>query len=176
MKGDGRWGRAVGLKFKVEVVRSPRRRKTIEATRDGNKVVVRLPATLTRSEANRWVKVMVERIEAADEVSRLNEKKELERRARELHKRYFNSRPALKSIRYVGNQRDRYGSCTPADGTIRLSHVLADFPDWVRDYVIVHELAHLRAPDHGPYFWQLVRRYPQAERARGYLLAKGIEE
>ncbi|HVL33875.1 MAG TPA: M48 family metallopeptidase [Actinomycetota bacterium] len=163
------------MKLKVEVVRSPRRRKTVEATKEGNKVVVRLPATMTRSEAKRWVKEMVERIQQAEQVNRLNERKELERRARELHARYFHSRPALKSIKYVANQRDRYGSCTPDDGTIRLSHVLAEYPDWVRDYVIVHELAHLRAPDHSPYFWQLVRRYPLAERARGYLLAKGID-
>lgn len=163
------------MKLKIEVVRSPRRRKTIEATREGNRVVVRLPSTLTRSEARKWVKVMVERIEQTEQVNRLNEKRDLERRARELHERYFHGRPALRSIRYVANQRDRYGSCTPADGTIRLSQVLAEFPDWVRDYVIIHELAHLRAPDHSPYFWQLVRRYPQAERARGYLIAKGIE-
>lgn len=163
------------MKLKIEVVRSPRRRKTIEATKDGNKVVVRLPATLTRSEARRWVRVMVERVKETEALERLNEKRELQRRATELHDRYFSSRPALRSIRYVANQRDRYGSCTPADGTIRLSHVLADFPDWVRDYVIVHELAHLRAPDHSSYFWQLVRRYPYAERARGYLIAKGME-
>lgn len=163
------------MKLKVEVVRSSRRRTTIEATKEGNKVVVRLPATLTRSEAQKWVKVMVDRIEQTEQINRLNEKKDLERRARELHERYFDSRPALKSIKYVNNQRDRYGSCTPADGTIRLSHVLEEFPDWVRDYVIVHELAHLRAPDHSSYFWQLVRRYPHAERARGYLIAKGID-
>jgi predicted metal-dependent hydrolase len=155
------------VKLKVEVVRSPRRRKTIEATKDGNKVVVRLPSTLTRSEARRWVKVMIERIQQAEHVSRLNEKRELQRRAHELHERYFRSRPALRSIRYVPNQRDRYGSCTPVDGSIRLSHVLADYPDWVRDYVIVHELAHLRAPDHSSYY---------AERARGFLIAKGMEE
>ncbi|MGZ4104249.1 MAG: M48 metallopeptidase family protein [Actinomycetota bacterium] len=163
------------MKLKIEVVRSPRRRKTIEATKDGNKVVVRLPATLTRSEARRWVKVMVERVKETEALDRLNEKRELQRRARELHDRYFGSRPVLRSIRYVANQRDRYGSCTPVDGSIRLSHVLADFPDWVRDYVIVHELAHLRAPDHSQYFWQLVRRYPYAERARGFLIAKGME-
>lgn len=163
------------MKLKVEVVRSRRRSKTIEATKEGNRVVVRLPATLTRAETRRWVKEMVDRIQQAEQVNRLNEKQQLERRARELHQRYFDGRPKLRSIRYVANQRDRYGSCTPSDGTIRLSHVLADFPDWVRDYVIVHELAHLRVADHSPYFWTLVKRYPHAERARGFLIAKGIE-
>ena len=164
------------MRLKVEVIRSPRRRKTIEAVKDGNRVVVMLPATLTRAEARRWVAEMVGRIEESEHVRRLNEKRELERRARELHQRYFGGRPALRSIRYVANQRDRYGSCTPADGSIRLSHRLAEFPDWVRDYVIVHELAHLRVPDHSSYFWKLVARYPLAERARGYLIARGIEE
>jgi predicted metal-dependent hydrolase len=164
------------VRLKVEVVRSPRRRKTIEAKKEGNRVVVLLPATLTRSEARRWVRTMVERIEESEHVRRLNEKQSLARRAHELHQRYFGGNPQLRSIRYVGNHRDRYGSCTPADRTIRLSHRLAEFPDWVRDYVIVHELAHLRVPNHGPWFWSLVRRYPLAERARGYLIAKGFEE
>src|SRR5439155_26912706 len=122
------------VKVKVQVVRSPRRRTTVEAVKDGNRVVVRLPATLTRSEARRWVREMLDRIEESEHVRRLNEKRDLQRRAEELHERYFNGRPKLRSIRYVANQRDRYGSCTPADGTIRLSHRLAEFPDWVRHY------------------------------------------
>lgn len=164
------------MRLKVEVIRSRQRRKTIEAVKEGNRVVVRLPATLTRSEARRWVREMVERIEVSEHLRRLNEKRALWHRAQELHERYFGGRPSLRSIRYVSNQRDRYGSCTPSDGTIRLSHRLAEFPDWVRDYVIVHELAHLRVADHSPWFWKLVGRFPHAERARGFLIAKGIEE
>lgn len=163
------------MKVKVQVVRSPRRRKTIEAVKDGDRVVVRLPATLTRSEARRWVRVMVDRIEKSEHLRRLDEKKDLARRALELHERYFDGTPPLRGVRYVGNHRARWGSCTPVDRTIRLSHRLADFPDWVRDYVIVHELAHLRIPDHSQSFWRLVRRYPLAERARGFLIAKGID-
>ena len=52
---------------------------------------------------------------------------------------------------------------------------LAAFPDWVVDYVIVHELAHLAVADHSPEFWALVSRYPRTERARGYLIAKSGE-
>jgi hypothetical protein len=42
-------------------------------------------------------------------------------------------------------------------------------PPWVVDYVLLHELAHLAVPGHGPQFWALLETYPKTERARGYL-------
>ena len=50
------------------------------------------------------------------------------------------------SVRWVTNQNGRWGSCTPADRTIRISHRIQDMPDWVIDYVLLHELAHLVVP------------------------------
>ena len=77
-----------------------------------------------------------------------------------------------EQITWSDRQEWRWGSCTPSRGTIRISRRLASMPDWVLDYVIVHELAHLEVPGHGADFEALVRRYPRAERARGYLIAK----
>lgn len=84
--------------------------------------------------------------------------------------------PRATSVRWVDNQQWRWGSCTPGDGSVRLSTRLAGYPPWVIDYVIVHELAHLRVASHGPDFWALVGRYPRTERARGFLMAKGLED
>lgn len=162
--------------MKVEVVRSPRRRKTITAERREGRVVVRLPAGLTRAEERTWVHTMVSRLEQRERAERLNARRNLERAAGRLNRDYFDGRLRWRSIRYVTNQRDRYGSCTPEDGTIRISHRVAEFPTWVREYVLLHEMAHLAIPAHSPRFWRLVDRYPMAERARGFLIAKGWEE
>ena len=63
----------------------------------------------------------------------------------------------------------RWGSCTPADRTIRLSRRLLGLPDYVVDYVLLHELTHLLVPGHGPRFWEAMSRYERLERARGFL-------
>jgi hypothetical protein len=55
------------------------------------------------------------------------------------------------------------------DGTIRISARLRGMPSWVLDYVLLHELAHLLQPRHGPQFWALLQGYPRTERARGFL-------
>ena len=79
----------------------------------------------------------------------------------------------------MSNQRSRWGSCTPADGSIRLSDRLRGMPSYVVDYVILHELAHLLVAGHNRDFWTLLRSYPRLERARGFLdgvaLAKGLD-
>lgn len=93
---------------------------------------------------------------------------QLQRRAFELADRYLDGvRP--QSVRWSARMARRYGSCTPAQGSIRISDRLAGAPAWVLDYVLVHELAHLVVPTHGAQFDALVARYPRAERARGYL-------
>src|SRR6266545_3342449 len=74
-------------------------------------------------------------------------------RARRLVARYLAEYPAAgrpASIRWVRNQNGRWGPCTPTDRTIRISDRLMDMPDWVIDYVLLHELVHLVVPSHSP--------------------------
>jgi predicted metal-dependent hydrolase len=153
----------------VEVRRSARRRRTVSAYRDGDRTVVLLPARMTATEEAHWVRTMLDRL-AAKDARRPRGDDALLRRALALSTRHLDGRARPVSVRWVTNQHGRWGSCTPADRTIRLSHRLRELPDWVVDYVLVHELAHLLVADHSAEFWAYVARYPMAERARGYLL------
>ena len=157
-----------------EVRRSARRNKTISAEIVGDALVVMIPERLSRAEEQEWVTLMAARMAERRRRERLNSDGALERKAAELAGRY--RLPTPRVIEWVTNQQSRWGSCAVDESTIKLSLALADYPAWVRDYVIVHELAHLLVPDHSPEFWALVARYPLAERARGFLIAKGMEE
>lgn len=152
----------------VEVRRSPRRRRTVSAYRDGDRTIVLIPARMSRAEEREWVAVMLRRLEAQDTRRRPSDVALLDR-ARRLSAEHLGGAARPSSVRWVTNQASRWGSCTPGDRTIRLSHRLQGRPGWVVDYVLVHELAHLVEAAHSPRFWSLVAAYPRAERARGYL-------
>ena len=151
--------------FAVEVIRSPRRQKTVSARVVEGRIRVRIPAWMSADDERRFVTDAVERIEQ----KRRSASVDLEGRGRELAASY--DLPTPKSIRWATNQQHRWGSCSIGSGDIRISMRLLDVPPWVLDHVIVHELAHLVVPDHSDSFHRLLARYPLAERATGYLLA-----
>jgi predicted metal-dependent hydrolase len=153
----------------VEVRRSKRRRRTVSAYRDGERIVVLIPASLSKREEVEWVQAMVAKLERQEQRRRPSDE-ELLKRARALSDRYFGAMAVPETVRWVENQQARWGSCSPGERTIRLSTRLQGMPSWVIDYVLVHELAHLLEPAHDARFWGWVDRYPQAERAKGYLL------
>ncbi|MBG7700168.1 M48 family metallopeptidase [Streptomyces sp. MC1] len=152
----------------IEVRRSARRRRTVSAYREGDRTVVLIPARMSKAEEQRWVTVMLDKL-AAQESKRVLGDAELAERAERLSAQYFEGRARPASVRWVTNQNTRWGSCTPAEGSIRLSHRLQGMPEYVVDYVLCHELAHLLVPGHGADFWRLLEAYPRTERARGYL-------
>jgi predicted metal-dependent hydrolase len=153
----------------VEVRRSKRRRRTVSAYRDGDRVVVMIPASLSRKEEAEWVETMLARLEKSEKRRKPSDT-DLMKRAADLNDRYLGGIATPDSVRWVENQQTRWGSCTPGDRTIRLSVRLQGMPSWVIDYVLVHELAHLLESGHDAAFWAWVDRFPQAERAKGYLI------
>ena len=156
----------------VEVRRSARRRRTVSAYRDGDVTVVLIPARFSKAEERRWVAEMIARLQAREARRQRGPRRSDEAllaRARQLSTTVLDGAAQPTSVRWVTNMASRWGSCTPSDGTIRVSGRLRDMPGWVLDYVLVHELAHLLVPGHGADFWELVGQYPRSERARGYL-------
>ena len=78
----------------------------------------------------------------------------------------FHERPTAITWR---SMRERWGSCTTSDGTIRISLRLNGAPDYVVGCVLIHELIHLRVPGHGKDFHEYLARYPERERAEAFL-------
>lgn len=151
----------------IEIIRSARRRRTVQASVWEGRIEVRVSEGLEPSEENRPVSEIVERVKRKQTSSQTD----LARRAKQLARVY--RLPAPASIAWSPRQNIRWRSCSPARKHIRISDRLVEMPGWVLDSVIVHELAHLTEPGHGPRFNELVGRYELTERARGYLMAIG---
>ncbi|MGO2361861.1 MAG: M48 metallopeptidase family protein [Brachybacterium tyrofermentans] len=132
---------------RVMVRRSARRRRTVSISRRDGDLVIAIPATFSARRG--------------DEA--------LARMAREVSEAYLGGRAHPSSVTWSTRQNHRWGSCTPADGTIRLSHQLQDMPDYVVRSVMMHELVHLLVPGHGKEFQALMALYPQAQKAQGFL-------
>ena len=161
--------------MEVRVVRSAGRVKTVSAKIVGDILVVRAPAHISDEKLAPIIARLQLRI-GKREIKRALGDGDLQARARALNEQYFGGTLTWASIGWVTNQEQRWGSCTPSTGVIRISHRLAEVPAFVLDYVIVHELAHLLEANHGPRFWALAERFPRSERARGYLMALAGEE
>lgn len=150
----------------VDVVRSKRRKRTVQAYVVNGRVRVLVPAGLPGEEEAKLVETMVARATRRFTSATVD----LPSRGRQLARRY--DLPVPATIEWSDRQLSRWGSCTPSDGRIRVSNRLATMPGWVLDWVLIHELAHLAVPDHGDRFKALVSRYELGERAEGYLIAK----
>lgn len=150
----------------IELIRSKRRKRTVQAVMSDGRLEVRVPDGLDPVEETRLVEQVTER--ALRKITSFHI--DLTERARRLARRY--GLPQPESIEWSARQAKRWGSCSPDGGRIRISDRLASMPGWVLDAVLVHELAHLEVASHGPEFQAIVDRYDLTERARGYLMAK----
>lgn len=152
----------------VEIRRSSRRRRTIRAYRQGDKTIVLMPAHLSAAQEQQHVRSLVERLDRREKRIRPSDEELLDRAAA-LSVSWLAGRAVPLSVRWVSNQNTRWGSCTSADRSIRLSDRLKGMPPYVVDYVLLHELAHLVEPNHSARFWALVQAYPQTDKAKGFL-------
>ncbi|XAS66244.1 M48 family metallopeptidase [Micrococcaceae bacterium Sec5.7] len=160
----------------VVVRRSARRRRTVAAFWENGTAVVAIPANFSKAQEFEWVGRMLEKLRLQGAKRSIGGGKRrpatdaaLAAHATELSGRYFGGRAIPTSVRWVSNQNSRWGSATPSDGSIRLSDNLRPMPQWVIDYVLLHELAHLLVAGHNAAFWKLLETYPETGRAKAFL-------
>ena len=153
----------------IVVVRSKRRKRNIAAYRQGGRIIVSIPARLSKADEREIVPEMVAKIRAQEAARRIDGSV-LADRTIDLLAQWapeFGERPT--SVRWSHSMRERWGSCTSVDGTIRISSRLESVPSYVLDFVLFHEGIHLRFGDHGPQFQEVLSRYPHFARAEAYL-------
>ncbi|MEW6040261.1 MAG: SprT-like domain-containing protein [Elusimicrobiota bacterium] len=162
--------------MEVKINYSPKRARTIGARVIKDTMYVNAPAGMPEERLQKIIDKFKIRFEKRKLRQELNKtEKTLRETAHWLSRQYFSGKLEIKSIEYSTDQDKINGSCNHRTKTIRISYRLKEMPDWVRNYVIIHELAHLIEPNHGENFWNLVYQYKLTERARGYLIAKGLE-
>ena len=159
--------------MEIKIIRSSRRKRTVGARLVNDTLLIHAPATLSQERLERIVadfKIKFEKKKIKEDLDRREPLKDI---AARLNAKYFGNALKINSVEYVTNHNSKFGCCLFRTGDIRLSHQVGLMPKWVRNYVILHEMAHLIEPNHSKAFWNILCRYRFCERARGYLLAVG---
>jgi len=152
----------------IVVIRSTRRKKNISAYRAGGRIVVSIPARMSKADERAMVPEMVAKIRAQEAAITMSESA-LAQRIDELLLELapeITIRPSDVAWRAM---RERWGSCTSVDRTIRISDRLKGAPSHALDYVLFHEAIHLHISDHGEGFKAILARFPRADVASAYL-------
>lgn len=150
------------------VIRSGRRKRSIHAFRAGGIIEIHMPARISRRDEYQLIPEMIAMVLARESRVRRGDDF-LETRARELLAELlpeFHERPVAVQWRVM---RERWGSCTTEDRTIRISERLNTAPAYAINYVLFHELIHLRIPGHGAEFQELLERFPRKVEAEAFL-------
>ena len=152
----------------IVVIRSTRRKKNISAYRAGGRIVVSIPARMSKADERAMVPEMVAKIRAQEAAITMSQSALAERIEELLHELApeITIRPPDVTWRAM---RERWGSCTSVDRTIRISDRLKGAPSHALDYVLFHEAIHLQISDHGAEFKAVLARFPTADVASAYL-------
>ena len=152
----------------IIVVRSPRRKRNVAAYRQGGRIVISIPARMSKADERAMVPEMIAKVRAMENKPS-HEPSTLMARVDELLTAYAPEivhRPISIEWRSMS---ERWGSCTTVDKTIRISDRLKALPDYILDFVLFHEALHLEYHDHGEAFSSLLARFPEAERAEAFI-------
>ncbi len=143
---------------------------------DGS-LLVRVPPRMPKRAIGSVLEEIRGQLDKARSTHKRRTDDDLQRRADCINKKHFDGKIQWNAIRWVGDMHTRLGSCSrggTTDGEIRISDKIKDWPEWVVDYVIAHELMHREHPNHSASFWHdLQVAYPLTERARGFISGIG---
>ena len=150
------------------VIRSSRRKRTLHAFRQNGVIEIHIPDRLSRRQEFEVIPEMIDLVLKRENRLRKSDSSLLELSDLLLAEFLpdFYERPISVTWRVM---RERWGSCTTVDKTIRISERLNTAPDYALRYVLFHELIHLRIAGHGDDFHELLARYPEKERAEAFL-------
>jgi predicted metal-dependent hydrolase len=161
--------------MEVKIIRSGRRRNTVSARVVKDTLLVRAPLALSQERLEKIISGFKEKFERKMIKDELEREHGLSEAVARINEKYFDNKLKVNSVEYVTVQNCKFGCCNYRSAKIRISHKVGLMPRWVREYVLIHEMAHLIEPNHGQAFWDIVSRYRLAERARGYLMAAGVQ-
>ena len=150
------------------VIRKERRRRSVSAYRQGGVIQIHIPAKMSRRQEIEIIPEMISMVLRREARERKTDL-ELMQIGIELLTQYlpeFNTHPASINWR---NMNERWGSCTTVDKTIRISDRLVGSPTYVLNYIIFHELIHLKVPNHDSDFYNHLSRYPDTAKAEAFL-------
>jgi predicted metal-dependent hydrolase len=152
------------------VVRSGRRKRSIQAFRQNGSIEIHIPDRLTRKQELELIPEMIQMVLDREAKSRKSDDELMKLASAVLaeHLPDFDLTERPKSITWR-SMRERWGSCTTVDRTIRISDRLTSAPLYALKHVILHELIHLRIADHGAEFAALLARDPDRARADAFL-------
>jgi len=152
----------------VEIRRSTRRRKTVAAHWEGDRIVVVVPQRMSRRDRQEYADELAAKLMRARERTHPSDAALLER-ATALAHRYLDASAVPSAVTWSSRQQARWGSCSVSDRTIRISDSLRGVPPWVLDAVLLHELVHLIHPEHDESFNRAMARYPRNIEADAFL-------
>jgi hypothetical protein len=173
-----------GKPIVVDVKFDKRLKKSLRYEQRGNgSILLRVPERTSQHVIQNSIKQIEKTIQNEKYKRKGRTDDDLQVRADFLNKHYLKNQINWTSIRWVNNMKYRLGSCTtggPTDGHIRISSVIKNYPQYVIDYVIVHELSHRIYPNHSKEFWHFVKsHYPNTDKAIGFIegigFAKGVQ-
>jgi predicted metal-dependent hydrolase len=170
-----------GITITVNVRRDKRLKKSSRwEWQSGGAILLRVPHRLPNRVIRQQIDAITTQLDRREKLADRRTDAELNERASYINQKYFAGVIQWNAIRWVSNMNTRLGSCTnggTTDGHIRISDKIKNWPQWVVDYVISHELVHRMHPHHNKDFWHtLTEGYPMTERARGFIHGVGFAE